>query len=57
MRTILALVTLCAAASSVQAHVSGAPQAQHAAEHAWLALLLLPVAGHALRLLRRRMRD
>ena len=57
MRMMLALATWCGVVGAASAHVSDATGAQHAAEHAWLALLLLPVGGYGPRLLRRRLRD
>ena len=55
MRTIFTfLAMLLGPAAAVQAHVSDSGMVQHAAEHAWLALLLVPVVAGGLRLLAKR---
>ncbi|MCB1789688.1 MAG: hypothetical protein KDJ27_08275 [Gammaproteobacteria bacterium] len=51
------LAILLALSGAAQAHVAHVPAMQHAAEHMWLALLLLPLVGHVLWRLYRRRRD
>lgn len=51
------LAILLALSGAAQAHVANVPAMQHAAEHLWLALLLLPLVGHVLWRLYRRRRD
>ena len=52
-RILFALTALTGFADVAQAHVSGAPAAQHTMGHAWLLLWLLPAGIIGLRLFRR----
>ncbi|MCB1803101.1 MAG: hypothetical protein KDI82_15525 [Gammaproteobacteria bacterium] len=55
-QAFLVLASMSFFTALAQAHVSQASDVQHAAEHAWLALLLLPAGVLGLRLLRNRRR-
>ncbi len=53
MKALIPL-SLLTAAGAVQAHVADLSPAQHASEHAWLALVLVPLALLLIPLLRRK---
>ncbi len=48
MRKFVSIVGLMGLAASSQAHVADIPVAQHVAEHAWLALALIPLLAVAI---------
>ena len=52
-RILFALTALIGLTDVAQAHVSGAPAAQHVMEHAWLLLWLLPAGIIGRRMFRR----
>jgi len=43
MKTLLPLIPLLGLTGNAQAHVADLPPLQHALEHGWIALVLLPL--------------